>query len=429
MKIPSKTRVIQGMRNLLHVLSRPAAKQNTKGLVILPYRGYGSRSEIFLMGRVFRQTNPPAPVKESLKDELKTVVRRIVRRGQAGVRLKTALNGSEQMATSDHDGYFQFHVRLKKPLKTNPNLLWQPVPIHVVDGGSRPTTVQGEVLIPPAHARNLVISDIDDTVIHTGVANKLKMVFRLFVQGVRSRVAFPGTAALYNALHHGPSGAELNPMLYVSRGPWGIYEILEEFFNLHQIPVGPVLFLREWGVSLRRPFPRRSRGHKAGLIRKMLALYQHLPCVLIGDSGQHDPEIYARIVHDHPGRVKAVYIRNVSRSEQRIGAINHLAEEITSQGSALFLASDTFAMARHMADAGLISDAALADVLNERRLQEGRVRVQPTHHVSRPSPEQTRSAISGGELKRVLNREDATGPPNVAVGSDSNPDTKASGSA
>lgn len=417
------------MRNLVHVLSRPAAEHNTKGLVILPYRGYGSRNEIFLMGRVFRQTSSTTPVKDSLKDELKTVARRIVRRGQAGVQLKTALNGTEQMTTSDHDGYFQFHIRLKQPLKTNPDSLWQPVPIHVVDGAFGPATAQGQILIPPAQARNLVISDIDDTVIHTGVANKVKMVLRLFFQGVRSRVAFPGTAALYNALHHGLSGTELNPMLYVSRGPWGIYEILDEFFNLHQIPVGPVLFLREWGLSLRRPFPRRSRGHKAGLIRKMLALYQHLPCVLIGDSGQHDPEIYARIVHDHPGRVKAVYIRNVSRSEQRIGAINHLAEEVTSQGSALFLASDTFAMARHMADAGLISDTALADVLNERRLQEGRVRLQPTHHVSRPSRGQTRSAVSSGELKRVLTRKDATSPPNVAVESDSNPDTNASGSA
>ena len=40
-------------------------------------------------------------------------------------------------------------------------------------------------------------------------------------------------------------------MLYVSRAPWGIYEILEEFFRRHDIPVGPILFLREWGLSWR----------------------------------------------------------------------------------------------------------------------------------------------------------------------------------
>ena len=42
---------------------------------------------------------------------------------------------------------------------------------------------------------------------------------RLFLHGVESKVAFPGVAALYRALHHGVSGQELNPMLYVSRDP------------------------------------------------------------------------------------------------------------------------------------------------------------------------------------------------------------------
>jgi phosphatidate phosphatase APP1 len=32
-------------------------------------------------------------------------------------------------------------------------------------------------------------------------------------------------------------------MLYVSRAPWGIYEVLEEFFDLNGIPTGPILFL------------------------------------------------------------------------------------------------------------------------------------------------------------------------------------------
>ena len=56
-------------------------------------------------------------------------------------------------------------------------------------------------------------------------------------------------SALYRALHAGAAGDEGNPMLYVSRAPWGIYDILEEFFQHHDIPAGPVLFLREWGIS------------------------------------------------------------------------------------------------------------------------------------------------------------------------------------
>ena len=106
-------------------------------------------------------------------------------------------------------------------------------------------------------------------------------------------------------------------MLYVSRAPWGIYEILEEFFQRHEIPVGPILFLREWGISWRHPLPRRAVDHKRHPDRGDDGLYDDMPFVLIGDSGQHDPEIYAGIVDRHPGRVRAVYIRDVRGARSR----------------------------------------------------------------------------------------------------------------
>ena len=120
-----------------------------------------------------------------------------------------------------------------------------------------------EVYIPPAAARVVVVSDIDDTVMHTGVANKAAMLWRLFVEDAESRTVFPGVAVLYRALHAGAGGDEGNPMLYVSRAPWGIYEILEEFFRRHEIPVGPILFLREWGLGWRQPAAAPRRGPQA----------------------------------------------------------------------------------------------------------------------------------------------------------------------
>jgi Uncharacterized conserved protein (DUF2183) len=96
---------------------------------------------------------------------------------------------------------------------------------------------------------------------YTGVANKLRMLWRLFVEDAQSRVAFPGAGALYQALHGGVSEDQQNPMFFVSRAPWGIYEVLEEFFDQHGIPVGPILFLREWGApgkALCRARPRTT---------------------------------------------------------------------------------------------------------------------------------------------------------------------------
>jgi phosphatidate phosphatase APP1 len=261
----------------------------------------------------------------------------------------------------------------------------------------------------------VVISDIDDTVMHTGVANKLGMLWRLFVADAQSRVAFSGVVSLYRALHGGVSGDEGNPMLYVSRAPWGIYAVLEEFFAQHGIPVGPVLFLREWGISWRSPLPRKAADHKQELIRNMLELYSELPFVLIGDSGQHDPEVYRQIVEEHPGRVLAVYIRNVSRDPNRIAEIEELAAAVAAAGSSLVLAANSLAMAEHATSLGLVPAGTVQEVAGERADQSEASSTTGTGHVTRASPEQTAATVDEGKLADLLTSGSEEVPPSVVV--------------
>lgn len=241
---------------------------------------------------------------------------------------------------------------------------WRTVELEVVKAEG--VRAAGQVFVASPESPFVVISDIDDTVVHTGVASKARMFWNMFLQGADTRVAFPGVAAFYRALHRGPSGTDRNPMLYVSRGPWSLYEVLEAFFRLHDIPDGPVLFLRDWGFTLRHPLPRLGRGHKEGVIREILRGYPDHPFVLVGDSGQRDPETYARVVRENPGRILAVYIRNVSRTPERDEAVRALSREVEAAGSSLVLADDTFVMARHAAGEGLIAPEALEEVLAER---------------------------------------------------------------
>ena len=410
------TTIIRACRRALHLLARPMRGNQAEGqLAIQPYRGYGSHDEIFLMGLVVRQPAARGHTQAgTLGRDLLDIGRRILRRGVANAVLVTRFSGTEQRVTTDRDGYFFVHLHPRQPPPTDQ--LWHQIELELVHPDNSLDTVIGHVFVPPESARYVVISDIDDTVIYTGVANKLKMLWRLFVQGAQSRVAFPGVAALYRALYHGVSGADQNPLLYVSRGPWSIYEVLDEFFQHHDIPVGPVLFLREWGVSLRHPFPRRAKDHKHVLIREMLQRYPHLPFVLIGDSGQHDPEIYAQMVREHPGRVLAIYIRNITRDPARRHAIEALAQEVVAAGSSLVLAADSFAMAEHAAEHGLIDPGALAEVLNERVEQQGDLDLQATHEVKRATKQATRTAVAHGALDTALEAEpqDDT-PPNVVI--------------
>ncbi len=401
---------------ILSLFARPVrTAQGKAGIVIKTNRGYGSRAEIFLIGRVFRQSRPDRKVdEEGFVNQLRDIGRRIARRALPGAVVTARFCGAEERVTTDRDGYFRVHLQ---PRHAPPSeVLWHTIELSL----EQPQAVQAQaqVFIPPERCRYVVISDIDDTVMETGVANKLKMLWRLFVEDAASRAAFPGVGALYRALYLGRSGDEANPMLYVSRAPWGIYDVLDEFFALHRIPVGPVLFLREWGISWKSPLPRRAEEHKQELIRNMLALYHDLPFILVGDSGQHDPEVYRQIVEEFPGRVLAIYIRNVSRGASRIREIEELAKVVAAAGSSLVVASDSVAIAEHAAQRGLIPPGSVPDVANERTVQEHTTSVERTGQVTRATPEETAEAVSEGAMEDLLVSRPEGPPPNIVVESE-----------
>jgi phosphatidate phosphatase APP1 len=402
----------QAASGILRLFGRPVRRaQGEQGVVLEPYRGYGTRSEVFLIGRVYRQSQADPASQRGLRSELRDVGRRLSRHTIPDAVVVARFYGAEERVTTDLDGYFRVHLHPR----TEPSLdaTWHTIDLLLEE--PERVEAQGQVYIPPPASRFVVISDIDDTLMLTGVANKLGMLWRLFVADAQSRVAFPGVAALYRALHAGVSGHEANPMLYVSRAPWGIYEVLEEFFRLHGIPVGPVLFLREWGISWKSPLPRKAADHKQELIRNMLELYKDLPFVLIGDSGQHDPEIYRQIVDEHPGRVLAVYIRNVSRDRSRIAEIEKLASVVAAAGSSLVLAADSVAIAEHAVSLGLIAHGTVAEVAGERTDQDEPAARTETREVKRSTPEQTAAAVEGGKLQDVLASGSEGPPPSVVV--------------
>jgi phosphatidate phosphatase APP1 len=222
--------LVAAARGALRLLARPvrAAAGGRGGIVLQPYRGYGSREEIFLIGRVFSQpTSGPNPPEGTAGRDAVDLGRRLLRRGVADAQLVARFCGTEQRVAADRDGYFRVHLR---PAHAPPgDRLWHTIDLELLS--PCPLKAEGQLFVPPETCRFVVISDIDDTVMHTGVASKAMMLWRLFMQGAESRVAFPGVAAFLRALHTGVSGAEHNPMLYVSRAPWTNYEVLDALFR------------------------------------------------------------------------------------------------------------------------------------------------------------------------------------------------------
>jgi phosphatidate phosphatase APP1 len=186
----------------------------------------------------------------------------------------------------------------------------------------------------------------------------------------RTRLPFAGVAAFYRALECGADGRQCNPIFYVSSSPWNIHDVITEFLSLQKIPDGPVM-LRDWDIELSALASSRLKQHKEPLIREILDAYPSLPFILIGDTSQRDPEIYREIVRQYPGRILAIYVRNVDPNPTRLASVQALAEEVLAAGSALVLADDTAAAAKHAVEHGWIAADSLAGIEQEKRADEG----------------------------------------------------------
>jgi phosphatidate phosphatase APP1 len=342
---------------------------------VLPYRGHGTEDRLHVIGRVLKDRGiGPAMADDPLWKNMLNTYKRMASREIPYARLRLRFQDVEREVTADEEGMFE--VWLHPDGELNRERLWHHVEATLLepapDPDADPVAAIAEILVPPKSARFGVISDIDDTVLQTDATNLLRMARTVFLGNAHTRLPFPGAAAFYRALHAGPGGTARNPLFYVSNSPWNLYDLLSQFFQLHEIPVGPVLFLRNWGVSRDELLPTNQVDYKLPRIRQVLDTHADLPFILIGDSGEEDPEIYHEIVRAYGDRILAVYIRNVSQEDpDRPRAIEALAGDVREAGSALVMADDSLALARHAANHGWIMPEALPRIKREKEKDEG----------------------------------------------------------
>jgi phosphatidate phosphatase APP1 len=222
----------------------------------------------------------------------------------------------------------------------------------------------GNVVLPSPHAEFGIISDMDDTVLVSQATNLLKAVRLMMVQNARTRLPFAGVPAFYHALHK----ARRNPIFYVSSSPWNLYDMLTDFLALNGIPAGP-LFLRDYGFGGDMFKASGHHGHKMTQIRHLLDFYPDLSFILIGDSGQHDPEIYREVVHEYPNRILGIYIRDVSEAE-RDAEVLAIVKEVAEMGVEMVFVADTVAAAEHAVGKGWIDGEEMPAILADKQTDE-----------------------------------------------------------
>jgi phosphatidate phosphatase APP1 len=346
--------------SLLHRLRRRRSR-----LRIDAYHGYGTSDRLYLKGRVLQDPGVLGGGADAgVVHNLKNTVRRVLTDEIPFARVRARCGDEQAEAKADREGFFGIVLPLAQPLPAD--RAWHDVELQLLDpepDDPEETNTAARVLVPPADAEFGVISDIDDTVVRTEATSLLRMARIVLLTNAHSRMPFDHVDALYRALEQGSDGQRRNPVFYLSSSPWNFYDLLEEFFRVHDIPEGP-LFLRDWNFSPRKLLRMGHQEHKLVRLRHLFEVYPDLPWVLIGDSGQEDPEIYREAVREYPGRVRAIYIRDVTTGT-RDQEVHAIADEVREMGVDMLLVEDKTEAAAHAADHGLIAIDALRRMQRE----------------------------------------------------------------
>jgi phosphatidate phosphatase APP1 len=308
---------------------------------IEPYLGHGGPQGVVVRCRAL--DDPPASAAaddEGAGAALRRTMRHFVTDELPGVPLRVTVGDASAVVLSDAEGY----VRTR--LHPTPESLSRPWTTGTIElageyrGLEGPWSTEVRVRVPDGDAAFGVLSDIDDTILETGVQRAWRMVQRTLTGSALTRSAFPGAAALYRDL----AGAA-NPVFYVSSSPWNLHAFLTAFLEHRGFPDGPLLLRDLLG-------DRHGREQKQVRIREVLDLHPGLRFVLVGDSGEEDPAIYADVVRAYPGRILAAYIREV-RLDPRDGRVEAVARDWPADVP-FVLAPDSDAVRWHAEGLGLL---------------------------------------------------------------------------
>ena len=162
----------------------------------------------------------------------------------------------------------------------------------------------GVALVLPVSGTS-VISDIDDTIKISDVLNRDALVRRTFLQPFE---AVPGMAEVYRAW--ATNGAQFH---YVSASPWQLHLPLLEFTRTNGFLQGS-WHMKQWRLKDRsfKSLFEKPDNYKVATITPLLREFPQRRFVLVGDSGERDPEAYATLAREFPKQIAAIFIRDVT---------------------------------------------------------------------------------------------------------------------
>jgi phosphatidate phosphatase APP1 len=327
-------------------------------MAITPYRGFVTDGVANVRARVMER-----PRFEAAADGLRidamiyANLMRWVVLDIAGVEVTVTVGDESVTVRSDQDGF----VRATVPVgDLEPG--WHAVGFSARDRDGATITATGRVVQPDPNSQIGVITDIDDTILNTGMTEGLRSIRRTLLRDAHGRKPVSGMPSFYRGLARGTGRRPEATFFYVSASPWNLYDMLVQFLQLRGFPRGP-LFLTDW-----RPGPlesgegKENPGHKRARIRRILDAYPDLTFILIGDNGEADEEIYGEFLTSDPDRVRVAMVRSVQGVPGRNA---RKVEKVPARPRKVLTCSDTLHMAKVAQHLGLVDGLTVEEVQTE----------------------------------------------------------------
>ncbi|WP_426310012.1 App1 family protein [Cellulosimicrobium sp. E-16] len=266
-----------------------------------PFAGYGSPRRVRVLGRVLLASPAFDPALHERESADRRGWRYFFTAPAPREEVRVHVGSTTVDLVSDRGGYLDATI----DVALAPG--WHDVTFRPSSGA----VAKGRVFVVADGRRLGVVSDIDDTAMVTAVPRPFIAAWNTFVRHSSARVPVPGMAALYRGIAAERPGT---PFVYVSTGAWNTAANLRRFLQRHGFPPGPLL-LTDWGPTNTGWF-RSGPEHKDTSLDRLFRELPDVDWLLVGDDGQHDPEIYARAARRYPGHVAAVAIRELTPAQQ-----------------------------------------------------------------------------------------------------------------
>lgn len=293
--------IVKGLALGAITVAAPRAFAEQRVAVVV-YDGWGTPTSFSLSGRVLEEQGERAAAlaageAENIVDNLKALESDEVR----GAHVRVTMAGRTFSATTDDDGVFVVEA---KGLPQAQALPLGAVPVRVAlvkTAGLVGRDGEGHVFIhDPARPFVAVVSDIDDTIVKTHVTDTLKLAATVLLKNAAQLEPVEGAAACYRKARD----AGVAQFFYLSGSPQNFHRRLRTYLDLQGFPAGPLLLKNIGDDSL-----TQQQGYKAQRLERLLRDLPSMRIVLVGDTGEKDPEIYAELRRRHPDRVAGIIIR------------------------------------------------------------------------------------------------------------------------